>query len=484
MPTLCDPYDMLPNDADRAMEELLSELPFDLSPDARERTRRTAEELAATADGLLDDPETNAAPHVPGDDPHGALLACYENPRTTESDGPLVGLQVAVKDNLAARGLPMTCGSDRFDYVPSFDASVVERLLDAGASLVGKANMDAFAFGPSGEFSGVIDVTNPIDAERVPGGSSSGSGAAVAAGTVDVALGTDTGGSVRVPAACCGVVGAKPTHGVVPRYGLAEFAPSLDTIGPLARDVETCARVLDALLGEDRRDPTSRRWTEGSVVPEEEPPAPAFGLPDSFYDLCDSAVAEAVREAVEAVPGATVRRVDLDPGAVEEAYYLVGATEFSWLLRQQATTRGQGVGYDETWRRAFADLEGSFASHAAERVSPSALLDATAEGRPYVAARREALAFERRLSAALDGVDAIVVPTIRTLPPKRGRVSASEGLGALLGNTSPFNLADTPAVTVPVAEREGLPISAQVVAPRFEDGTALEAARALEAAAA
>lgn len=421
------------------------------------------------------------------DDPENALLAVYDEPRTKAESGPLAGITVAVKDNLAAKGLEMTCGSAAYSTVPSFDATAVSRLLDAGATLVGKANMEPLAMGPTGEFSDFGHVSNPIDEDRVAGGSSSGSGAAVAAGTVDLALGTDTGGSVRIPATCCGVVGVKPTHRLVPRYGFVDFAPSLDTIGPLARDVETAAAALEATAGPDPNDPTvangSATSLDGIVESLDDCEGLTVAVPEAAFDQADDRVAAAVRAATDRLTslGLSTTTVDLDFTGLDEAYLNVGAAEFSWLLAGNGLVRGDGSGYSEELHTAFrcARLTG-LGDHVARRVLPAAFLDAVTDGEAYAAARRRGIAFAEALDAVFDTVDALVVPTLEVLPPRVGETADREDLLPLIANTAPCNLVGVPATTVPVATIDGLPVGAQAVAPRFADGVALRVARALE----
>lgn len=459
-----DALDRMSREADR--------LGFDVSDAVLDRCLATAREFDETV-GALDASAEVAQTSAPDAEPSGAyreFLSTYDRPRRERETGPLDGVEVALKDNIIAAGLPLTCGSNRVAVTPETDAVVTERLLEAGATIVGKTNMDAFAFGPSGEFSDFGPVENPTAGERVPGGSSSGSAVTVAAGEVDVALGSDTGGSVRIPAACCGVVGVKPTHGIVPRHGFVSFAPSLDTIGPLAQNVETAARTLVTLAGPDPRDPSASERRLPDFEEEFEPPDGAtVGLPEEFFDAADEEVAKSVREAVDATD-LEVTEVDLTRGAIEQAYLLVGATEFVWYVDQTGVVRGQGSDYTTVIReliRAVKDAD--LGDHIAHRILPSAYIDSETAGEAYLAARQEALAFTRRVGSALEAVDALVMPTIRTLPPKRGRMETTEDMLTLLGNTAPFNLARTPAVSVPVANHDGLPVSAQVVGPRFGD---------------
>lgn len=417
------------------------------------------------------------------DDGENALLDVYETPRQRVETGPLAGQRVAVKDNLAAQDLTMTCGSRVFKTVPTFDALVVDRLLDAGASLVGKANMDAFAFGPSGEFTDFDPVENPVAPDRVPGGSSSGSGAAVAAGTVDVTLGTDTGGSVRIPAACTGIVGVKPTHGLVPGDGLIHFAPSLDTTGPLARDVETAAAALGAIANGDS---FRRQWTEtdASLVDavKSRDESLTVGLLKPFFEKSADGVAESVREATRGLDEVTVTSVTVPTGWIERAYMATGSTEFAWYLRQRGVVHGDAPLPHEELQAALSDaVEEGLGTHIARRVLPSAVCDDVTGGQVYAAAQREAKRFREALAGAFEDVDILVTPTIRTLPPERGRIETTEEMQWLLGNTSPVNMAGHPAVTVPVDREEGLPISAQLIAPDFREVDALRVAQMLEA---
>ncbi|KAB1185446.1 MULTISPECIES: amidase [Haloferax] len=423
--------------------------------------------------------------HV-ADDAENALLAVYDEPRVHTDSGILAGVTVAVKDNIAVADLEMTCGSAAYALVPSFDAPAVSRLLDEGATLVGKANMEPFAMGPTGEFSDFGHVTNPLDPDRVAGGSSSGSAAAVAAGTVDVALGTDTGGSIRIPAACCGVVGVKPSHRLVPRYGFVDFAPSLDTIGPISTDVQTGAKALATMAGPDPRDPTAaNRPMDPDAVDEtlDSPEGLTVGVPDTPFDRSDERVADAVREVVDRLEdlGITVEPVELDLGETEFAYLSIGSAEFSWLLAGNGVVRGQGTGYSEELRDAFerARNEG-LGEHVARRILPPAFLDATTGGAVYASARREGIAFGERLATVFEQVDAIVTPTLRSLPPGLGETTTRDDFIPLLGNTAPFNIAGTPAVSVPVTTLDGHPVSAQAIAPQFEDSRALQVARSLE----
>jgi aspartyl-tRNA(Asn)/glutamyl-tRNA(Gln) amidotransferase subunit A len=476
-----------PSDKKQALLKSAESLPFGRNEIDIEQCLKSVDILESAADNLYQqhrEGESDEVDFKQGDDEYGSLLYIYEQPQSSVKSGLLSGARVGVKDNIAVRGLPLTCGSEVLCFTPSYDAVVVERLRNKGANIVGKTNLDAFAFGPSGEFSERREVKNPISPGRIPGGSSSGSGAAVAAGLLDIALGTDTGGSVRIPAACCGIVGAKPTHGLVPRHGLVSFAPSLDTIGPLAQNVQTAANALEAMAGHEVRDPSShydssRPLSDLNLANKE---TLEIGIGQPFVERSTATVSSAFTNAlaeIESHASINISTVNFEVGHIEEAYFLTGATEFAWLLRQHGIIRGQGTEYEEQWRRAViqATENETLNSHIASRVLPSIHLDDKTQGRAYTAARRETIEFTQRLNNLFEEIDLLLTPTIRSLPPKLGQISASERLNDLLGNTAPFNLSGMPAVSVPVAERDGLPISAQVVAPRFADHRALSGAR-------
>jgi aspartyl-tRNA(Asn)/glutamyl-tRNA(Gln) amidotransferase subunit A len=461
-----------------------AELGFDLDDD--ELTDeilgvvRTLEESVANLDEPI--PETGSVGSW-SDDEYGALLDVYEEPRSEADDGPLSGLTFAVKDVIAVEGLRLTLGSADFEPVPSYDAVAVERVLDAGGAIVGKANTDKCAIGPTGEFSERRPVTNPTVPDRVPGGSSSGPAAAVAGGLVDAALGTDTGGSVRIPAACCGLVGMKPTHGLVPRYGLQDLAPSADTIGPLARDVETVARTLEVMAGYDPRDPTSSHVDVGSLTDGlDDPGSVTIGVPESFLDATAEPVVEVIERLVDRLggrPEVTVRRVDLDLGEITNAHPLLSSPELAWLLRQSFVVRGQGTQYEPEWSELLDGLE--FNDHIALRKVPSAYVDAKTGGKSYAVGRKEEIRFERHLDEQFEDLDVLLTPTLRDLPPKRDRTGGShEGVIKMTGNTGPISRVGFPVVSVPAGDVDGVPVGAQLVAPAFDDGTALQCARLVE----
>ena len=421
-----------------------------------------------------------------------------------EDPGPLAGVPVALKDNLALAGHRLTCGSRILaDHRSPFTATAVERLLAAGAVVVGKTNLDEFAMGSSCESSAFGPTRNPwrLDEEpgRVPGGSSGGSAAAVAAGCVPLALGTDTGGSVRQPAAFCGVVGVKPTWGRVSRWGLVAFASSLDQVGPLSRSVADAALALGVLSGPDGRDATCGDRPEGSDLLDFEPPTSLEGW--------KAGVIRELEEAPDPDPGgdgdwrrpfeqALDRLRDLGAEVVEvsvpnapaalAAYQVVASCEASSNL-----ARFDGVRYGR--REATEDLRSlyvesrsrGFGSEVKRRILLGTF--ALAEGYReayYQRARGVGRALRRQLATALERVDVVVTPTTP---------DAAFGLGerlerplAMYGSdrfTALASLAGVPAVAVPSGlDEEGLPRSLQILGRIWDEGRILEAAGAFEGA--
>jgi len=361
--------------ADR-LDALADRLGFAFGPDESEAALSAInaelpgyETLDALAAPRTHDDPVAGVTLLPGgdDDPLNAFVSRFSPPPT--DGGPLDGLDVGVKDNIAVAGVPMTCGSRVFEStVPARHATVVRRLIDAGAAVVGKTNMDELAYGPTGETSGFGPTRNPADPDHVAGGSSSGSAAAVASGTLDAALGSDTGGSIRLPAAFCGVVGFKPSWGMVPRVGFVEMAYTLDHVGPFAPDVATAALVFDAVAGPDPGDPSSARAgrLDGTAAEAAaDPPAVgelSVGLPaELFADHVDAAVADRVRAAADdlAAAGATVEEVRLPtvPDIVA-VWNAITNAEFADTLRSRMVPVRRRAALDPAWQDAAAGALG------------------------------------------------------------------------------------------------------------------------------
>ena len=414
-----------------------------------------------------------------------------------DDDGPLAGTTVAVKDNISTEGVATTCGSDMLaDYVPPYSATVVERLTDAGARIVGKTNMDEFGMGTTTETSAFGPTRNPADPERVPGGSSGGSAAAVAAGEADVALGSDTGGSVRCPAAFCGVVGIKPTYGLVSRYGLVAYANSLEQIGPIAPTVAEAAAVLDVIAGPDPNDGTTRDPTvaaDGDVstdyaaATDGDVEGLTVGVPTELFDGADERVVETVEAAIDDLVAAGATTTTISLPSVEhavEAYYVIAMSEASSnLARFDGVRYGHRAEADGNWNESFAATrEEGFGAEVKRRILLGTYALSAGYHDEYYAKAQDARAWVRQdFEAAFETVDVIASPTMPVLPFELGE-SLEDPLRMYLAdaNTTPVNLANLPAISVPAGEADGLPVGLQLVGPAFEEATVIRAASAVE----
>jgi len=420
------------------------------------------------------------------------LRDAAELERTPRSEwGPLAGVPVALKDNLCLTGERCTCGSKILEaYRPPYDATAVRRLKAAGALLVGKTNMDEFAMGSSTENSAFGPTRNPWDLERVPGGSSGGSAAAVAAGLVPLALGSDTGGSVRQPAALCGVTGLKPTYGRVSRFGLVAFASSLDQIGQFGRSAEDVALLLNVIAGPDPQDSTSMTepWSVGSEELHKGVAGVRLGVPENLLgEGLDPEVRAAFRGAVEALAGAGARAAEvalLDPGYALSAYYIVAPAEASSnlarydgvryglrkdggdLLDMYLTTRRAGFG-PEVRRRIMI---GTYA------------LSAGYYDAYYLKALQVRTLIRQDFERAFESCDVVLVPTAPT-PAFRLGEKLEDPLSMYLSDvyTLSANLAGLPGVSVPCGHTAaGLPVGLQILGPPGADGRVLRVAHALQ----
>ena len=406
-------------------------------------------------------------------------------------DGPLADTTVAVKDNISTAGVRTTCGSEMLaDYVPPYDATVVSRLTDAGATIVGKSNMDEFGMGTTTETSAWGATENPNAPGHVPGGSSGGSAAAVAAGEADVALGSDTGGSIRCPAAFCGVAGIKPTYGVVSRYGLVAYANSLEQIGPLASTVEGAAEVLDVISGEDPKDATTReldREAPYADAADGDVDGMTVGVATELVEGADEGVVETFEAALDDLRAQGVEVVDVSLESVEyavQAYYVIAMSEASSnLARFDGVRYGHSGGYDGNWNEVFGQArEEGFGPEVKRRVLLGTYaLSAGYHDKYYKQAQNARAWVKQDFDEAFAEVDVLASPTMPVPPMELGE-SLSDPLTMYLAdaNTVPVNLADLPAVSVPAGETGGLPVGMQVVAPAFEEATAIRVASALE----
>jgi aspartyl-tRNA(Asn)/glutamyl-tRNA(Gln) amidotransferase subunit A len=404
--------------------------------------------------------------------------------------GPLDGVPLAIKDVLCTNGIRTTCASRILEnFVPPYDATVVRKLKEAGAVLVGKTNMDEFAMGSSCENSAFFPTRNPWDLDRVPGGSSGGSGAAVAADEALGALGTDTGGSVRLPAAFCGVVGMKPTYGRVSRYGLVAFASSLDVVGPMTKDVTDAALLLQGIAGHDERDAT----TPNVPVPDYSAALGGdirglrIGVPREYFAAgIQSGVERAVREAIGRLEemGATVDEVSLPHTRYAvAAYYIIAPAEASANL-----ARYDGVKYGflspagDMWSTMERTRGEGFGPEVKRRIMLGTYaLSAGYYEAYYLKAQKVRTLIRRDYEAAFARFDLLVGPTAPTTAFKLGE-RVDDPMAMYLSDvfTITANAAGIPALVVPCGFDDGLPVGLQLLGRPFDESTLLRVAHAYE----
>lgn len=408
---------------------------------------------------------------------------------------PLAGVPIAVKDNICTKGLRTTCASKMLEnYVPAYDAEAVLRLKKAGIIIIGKTNMDEFAFGSTSETSFFGAVKNPYNSEYVPGGSSGGSCAAVGAGEAAIALGSDTGGSIRLPGSFCGVVGLKPTYGLVSRYGLVAHASSFDQIGPVGKDVMDCAALLEIIAGKDDKDSTSAAAEATGYVQAAGQPAKGLniGIPDGFTDgISDAEVKRAVLRSAEILKleGASVEEFDLgiNPEYAAAAYYIISSAEASSNLE-----RFDGVKYgfrtagynslDEMYRKTRSL---GFGSEAKRRIMLGTFVLSSGYYEEYY---MKALKVRRIIKECFDKAflkyDVILLPVSPSGAPRLGKYAEdpvgmySEDIYTVLAN-----LASLPAMSVPCGkDKNGLPSGVQLISDRFCENVLFRAAYSIERA--
>ncbi|NUQ12104.1 MAG: Asp-tRNA(Asn)/Glu-tRNA(Gln) amidotransferase subunit GatA [Gemmatimonadaceae bacterium] len=461
---------------------------------AVEAAFRRADEVRAGPDGL------NAFVHV---DREAAVAEAAEldrmvaerldvagRPTHDAGRSPLGARPIAVKDNIATLGLPTTCGSRILaGYRSPYEATVVRRLREAGAIVIAKTNMDEFAMGSSTEQSAYGPTLNPVDRTRVPGGSSGGSAAAVAAGIVRIALGSETGGSVRQPAAFCGVVGVKPTYGRVSRYGLVAFASSLDQVGVFGKTVDDAAHGLSVIAGHDERDSTSidlpvpdfraaaRESLEGLVIGR-----PREYFPDTLdpriRDVCDAA-AERLRGL-----GAVVRDVSLPHTSLAiPVYYIVAPAEASSnLARFDGVRYGLRLAGDGLTGMYEATRSGGFGAEVTRRILLGTYVLSAGY---YDAYYRKAMAIRALIRQDFvrvfaDGVHVLLTPTAPTTAFRLGAISDPYEMYLSDIYTATANLAGIPGISVPGGTVDGLPVGVQFLATHFDEYRLFAAAYALE----
>ena len=431
--------------------------------------------------------------HDPEDDPLDALAVECDVPPAPDHTGELGGVTVGVKDIIAVAGVPMQCNSPVMNgFVPGTDATVVRRLRDAGARITAKTNLDEFAGSAWGSTGHNGPIRNPHDADHTAGGSSGGSAAAVAAGTVDTALGSDTGGSIRIPASFCGVVGLKPTYGLVPLSGVVENTYTQDHVGPIASSVRSTAQVLEAIAGRDEHDPASLQaagregYDVGGYVDAVDDPPPAESL---RIGVLEDGFGEGVTSAVEDRANGVVDRL-ADAGAMVESvsvrYYGYGPsikntlslTELAAHWRAGAAPYRRGGVVDEGYQSGFAARAARTSGQLGEFYKSKLLAGAQIiddhDGRPYTRAQAAREVLREEFDEALSGVDVLLLPTMPdTAPPLEDAPDPGFDYGR---NTRAADITRLPAVNLPSGTNDGLPIGLQLLGDAFEEARLLAVA--------
>lgn len=430
-------------------------------------------------------------------DREGALEAAEAADGRRRAGEPLSrldGIPVALKDNMSTRGLETTAGSQLLSgYIPPYDAHIVERLRSQGAVILGKTNLDEFAMGSSTENSAYGPTRNPWNPDRVPGGSSGGSSATVAAGSALGAFGSDTGGSIRQPASLCGVVGVKPTYGRVSRYGLIAFASSLDQIGPIARSVEDAAILLEAVWGHDPRDATSYPGECPALVPalQRDVEGLRIGVVQQFSgDGYEPAVEAGVAAMLEALADQGAEIVDISIPTADvalSAYYLIAPAEASAnLARFDGVRYGNRIDGETTEEMMARTRAAGFGPEPIRRILLGTYsLSAGYYDAFYGQAQRVRTRLISEFEAAYRDVDVLISPTSPTVAFELG-AKTSDPLAMYLSDicTIPSNLTGHPAMSLPTGlDADGLPIGIQVMAPALGEETMFAVAAQIERAA-
>jgi len=430
--------------------------------------------------------ETHELTFEPDDRYHAFLAVCKKAPY---GNGKLSGITVAVKDNISTRGIETTCASKILKgYIPPYDAHAVELLRQAGAAIVGKTNMDEFGMGTTTENSAFGPTLNPCDTGRVPGGSSGGSAAAVAGNMVRMALGTDTGGSIRCPAAFCGIVGLKPTYGRVSRYGLIAYANSLEQIGPMGRTVSDVSTLMQVIAGKDRHDSTTydRPYTHTPVANIK---GLKIGIPGEYFgEGVDPNVAGVVRTAIgrfEELGATTVPCSIPSMKFALAAYYVTCTCEASSnLARFDGVRYGPGADSKKSWHEAYKEVRrAGFGAEVRRRIMLGTFaLSSGYYGKYYAKAQVARENVKADFARIFSEVDLIAGPTMPSIAFRLGE--KSDPLSMYLSDilTVPANLAGIPAISVPCGKADSMPVGLQIMGRPFEDERVIDAAYAYEQA--
>ncbi len=410
-----------------------------------------------------------------------------ENP----GQGLMAGVPIAIKECISTKGIETNCSSRILQgYVPPYDAHVVERLKAEGAIIMGKTNMDEFAMGSSTETSAFGPTKNPWDQTCVPGGSSGGSAACVAGGEAPCALGSDTGGSVRCPASFCGIVGLKPTYGLVSRFGLVAYANSLEQIGPLTHTVEDTALLMEIIAGHDWRDTTSAEKGSYLASLKDDISGLKIGIPKEYFgEGVNKEVEKAVWDAISKLEnlGAKWQEVSLPHTRYAlAAYYVIAMSEASSnLARFDGLRYGLRLGEDKDWHTTFSDIRSKgFGPEVKKRILLGTYaLSAGYYGRYYLKALKVRTLIKEDFLRAFKDVDLLASPTM-PIPAFKIGERINDPLSLYMADvfTVPINLAGVPAVSVPCGFSGRLPIGLQLMGPHFGEATLLRAAHAFEAA--
>jgi aspartyl-tRNA(Asn)/glutamyl-tRNA(Gln) amidotransferase subunit A len=420
-----------------------------------------------------------------------AKESAIEAARKTEGHtGPLAGVPIAIKDNISTKGIQTTCASRILGgYVPPYDAHVIERLKEAGAVIVGKVNMDEFAMGTSTETSHYGPTLNPWNTITVPGGSSGGSAATVAAGEVPLALGSDTGGSVRCPASFCGVVGLKPTYGVISRYGLISYANSLEQIGPIASNVADMTLLFNVIAGHDPRDSTSvpgeKDYTKALV---DDVNGLTIGVPKEYFgDGLDQAVEKSVWDSVHRLEdlGASWQEVEMPHTKYAlAAYYVIAMSEASSnLARFDGMRYGLRLEKDHDWHTTYSEIRAQgFGEEVKRRILLGTYaLSAGYMDKYYLKALKVRTLIKQDFERALKRTDVLIAPTMPTPAFKLGeKISDPLTLYMADVNTVPVNLSGVPSISLPCGFSNGLPIGLQIMGKHFDEETIIRTAYSFE----
>jgi len=406
--------------------------------------------------------------------------------------GKIAGLPIAIKDNICVKGVRATCGSRMLDnFVAPYNATVIEKILSENGLIIGKTNLDEFAMGSSTEHSFYGPTKNPWDISKVPGGSSGGSAASVSAIEASLSLGSDTGGSIRSPAGFCSVVGLKPTYGSVSRYGLISYANSLDQIGPLARDVRSCALLMDCISGHDDKDSTSSKSYAQNLVENLSKPMSGLkiAVPKEFFDEgVHDAVSKTVWSAIHNLEKLGVEYVEISIPTLKyalAAYYIVAMSEASSNL---ARYDGLRYGYRAPdgsldWISAFSkNRHNGFGSEVRRRIMLGTYaLSAGYFDQYYLKAQKIRTLLKREFESAFKKYHVLIAPSMPILPFKLGE-KINDPLSLYMSDidTVPANLTGIPAISIPGGLHKGLPIGVQVMAPPFREDLLLKVGSMIE----